>query len=132
MSCKSALYGANTSEQALAVDGVISFGNIIRRFGNAVLLVAGNIVNTGAGYYDIDANFTFEGTATGTATITLYKDGIAIPGAVISHSTEADTVYNATIPALVRNVCCNESTITAVVTGVAVNVLNASVVVKKV
>lgn len=124
---KSLVYAANTATQAVPVNGTINFGNVVRRYG-CDTNVAGGILNvSGIGYYSIDANFEFEGTGTGVAVITLYKDGAAIPGAVAKRSTAADTTYAVTIPTEVRQKCCCESPITAVVSGVAINVTNATI-----
>ena len=66
---------------AVAVDGVIPLGSLIRRYGCDVAL-NGNAVNiTGAGYYDVDASVTVTPAAAGIVTISLYKDGVAVPGA---------------------------------------------------
>lgn len=129
---RSALYSANILSQTLAVGDNISFGNIVRRFGNNINMSGGNVSLQGAGYYDIDTEFTFTAGVAGTAVITLYKDGTAIPGAVASFTAAADSVYTASIPALVRTFCCTQSTITAVLTGVAGTVNNSSVKVVKV
>ena len=132
MSCKSALYMANTQTQVLAVDSVISFGTIIRRFGQNINGSATNVEITGQGYYDVDANFSILGTGTGTATITLYKDGVAIPGASALITT-ADTVRNqVSIPCIIREKCCCASTITAVLSGTGTTITNAAIVVEKV
>lgn len=80
MSCKSALYAAMQTPTAVAVDGVIPLGSLIRRYGCDVAL-NGNAVNiTGAGYYDVDASVTVTPAAAGTVTVTLYKDGVAVLG----------------------------------------------------
>lgn len=131
MSCKSALYGANTSAQTLAVGSTINFGTISRRYGSNIGLSGGNVTVMGSGYYDLDTNFTFLAAA-GTATITLYKDGVAIPGATASITTAANGTYNMSIPAIIRQVCCEESTITAVITGVAVTMNNAAIAIEKI
>ena len=84
MSCKSALYAAMQTPTAVAVDGVIPLGSLIRRYGCDVAL-NGNTVNiTGAGYYDVDASVTVAPAVVGTVTITLFKDGVAVPGATAS------------------------------------------------
>ena len=133
MSCKSCLYAANTNTQAVAVNGVISFGNVVRRFGNNVGISGGNVIMNGAGYYDIDTNITFADTAAGTATIQLYANGTAIPGALAQITTgTANAVHSISIPAVVRNTCCADNIITAVVTGVAISVTNAAIVVEKI
>ena len=128
---KALLYAANTSTQAYVATGtVINFGNVVRRYGSNINLSGGNISVNGSGYYNIDAHFTFNGAA-GTATIQLYKDGVAIPGAVATQVESATGTYAVTIPAVIREVCCCESTITAVISGVAGNVTNAAIVVEK-
>ena len=81
MSCKSALYTAMQTPTAVAVDGVIPLGSLIRRYGCDITL-NGNAVNiVGKGYYDVDTSITVAPTAAGTVTATLYKDGVAVPGA---------------------------------------------------
>ena len=81
MSCKSALYAVLQTPTAVAIDGVIPLGSLIRRYGCDISL-NGNAVNlTGTGYYDVDASITVAPTAAGTVTATLVKDGVAIPGA---------------------------------------------------
>ena len=129
---KSAMYAANTSGQSVAAGGNISFGNIIRRFGCNVNLSGSDVTLRGAGYYDIDAEFVVTASAAGTAAITLYKDGTAIPGAVASFTAATDSVYCISIPALVRTFCCTQSTITAVLTGVAGTISNAAIRVSKI
>lgn len=131
MSCKSAIYAANTNGQTLAVGSTINFGTISRRYGNNLNLSGGNVILLGAGYYDIDTNFTFLAAA-GTATITLYRDGVAIPGATASITTAANGTYSISIPAIIREFCCKEAVITAVITGVAVTMNNAAIAVEKI
>ena len=89
MSCKSALYTALQTPTAVAVDGVIPLGSLIRRYGCDISL-NGNAVNlSGAGYYDVDVSITVAPTAAGTVTATLVKDGVAIPGATASAAAAA-------------------------------------------
>lgn len=132
MSCKSGLYAADLTAQTVAVDGVISFGSIVRRFGCNCGIAGGNVTLTGSGYYNMDADFTFTAGGAGTAVISLYKDGVAIPGATASFTTVANSIYQVSIPAIVRQVCNCETTITAVMTGVAGTINNASIAVEKI
>lgn len=134
MSCKSALYAAMQTPTAVAVGGVIPFGSLIRRYGCDVDL-NGNAVNiTGAGYYDVDASITVAPTAAGTVTVTLYKDGVAVPGATASATAAAaDDVVDLNIPALVRQVCCAAgSALTLVLTGAAATVNNVALRVQRI
>lgn len=133
MSCKSALYAAMQTPTAVAIDGVIPLGSLIRRYGCDVAL-NGNAVNiTGAGYYDVDASVTVTPTAAGTVTITLYKDGVAVPGATASETAAANGTVDLNIPALVRQVCCAAgSALTLVLTGVAATVDNVALRVQRI
>ena len=133
MSCKSALYAAMQTPTAVAVDGVIPLGSLIRRYGCNVAL-NGNAVNiTGAGYYDVDASVTVTPAAAGTVTITLYKDGVAVPGATASETAAANGTVNLSIPPLVRQVCwAAGSALTLVLTGVAATVNNVALRVQRI
>ena len=133
MSCKSALYAAMQTPTAVAVDGVIPLGSLIRRYGCDVAL-NGNAVNiTGAGYYDVDASVTVTPAAAGTVTITLYKDGVAVPGATASETAAANGTVNLCIPPLVRHACCAAgSALTLVLTGAAATVNNVALRVQRI
>lgn len=133
MSCKSALYAAMQTPTAVAVDGVIPLGSLIRRYGCDVAL-NGNAVNiTGAGYYDVDASVTVSPAAAGAVTVTLYKDGVAVPGATASETAAANGTVDLNIPALVRQVCCAAgSALTLVLTGVAATVDNVALRVQRI
>jgi hypothetical protein len=138
MSCKSALYAAMQTPSAVAVGGVIPLGSLIRRYGCDVSL-NGNAVNiTGgnqsAGYYDVDASLTVAPTAVGTVTVTLFKDGVAVPGATASATAAAaDDALDLNITALVRQVCCAAgSALTLVLTGAAASVENVALRVQRI
>lgn len=133
MSCKSALYAAMQTPTAVAVDGVIPLGSLIRRYGCDVAL-NGNAVNiTGAGYYDVDASVTVAPTAAGTVTATLYKDGVAVPGATASAAGAAGAPVVLAFPSLVRQACCAAgSALTLVLTGAAATVNNVALRVQRI
>lgn len=128
---KSALYATNTADQTIPVNGVISFGEPIRRFGNNCHISGGNVVLMGCGYYHFNVGISMQGTAAGTAVITLYKDGIPIPGATAEYSTVSGGVYSTDLSCIVRNTRCCDATVTAVITGISVDVTNASATVVK-
>ena len=132
MSCSAAIYAANTNPQELEIGDIINFGSIVRRFGSALNLSGGNVVINGTGYYDIDANINITGTGTGVVTIRLYKDGVPITGAMANVGTASGTRHSISIPAIVRERCCCESVITAVVSGTACTVEDAAIVVAKI
>ena len=133
MSCKSALYAVMQTPTAVAVDGVIPLGSLIRRYGCDVAL-NGNPVNiTGAGYYDVDASVTVAPTAAGTVTATLYKDGVAVPGATASAAGAAGAPVVLAFPALVRQVrCAAGSALTLVLTGAAATANNVALRVQRI
>lgn len=130
MSCKSVLYATNTTPQNVVSGNIVNFGNIIRRYGCNTNLIGGNAVLLGQGYYDIDASVVVTASAAGTETVTLYKDGIAIPGATATFTVAAGQ-YTLNVPAIVRNYGDETSGITAVYTGVDAIVTNASIKVEK-
>lgn len=134
MSCKSALYTANTGEQAVSVGGTINLGSIVRRFGKCVTLNGTGIIIMEQGYYDVDVSVTADPTAAGTVIVTLYKDGVAVPGATASATASAagDPV-NLSISALIRHCCAfSGTTLTLVLTGAAASVTNVAVTVERI
>lgn len=134
MSCKSAIYTANTTTQPLFVGNTIALGSIIRRFGCSVNLNGNGINLKEPGYYDVKASITAAPTAVGTVTVTLFRNGVAVPGATASASVStANNSVALPIAALVRENCCgDDSTLTLVLTGTNSNVTNVAVVVERV
>lgn len=128
---KSAIYTVNSNVTAVAAGGVIPVGSIVRRFGCNIDVSGQGIITKGNGYYKTNATVSFEGTAAGTATIQLYKDGVAVPGALATRTTADGTVYDVTLIAITRNMDCNASVLTVVVSGVAVDVNNLAITVEK-
>lgn len=143
MSCSSAIYTANTASQTISLTAgqptaVVQPGTVIRRFG-CNLGISGNGVRLeGRGYYDVDANLTLVPAAVGVVTVSLYQDGVAIPGA--SQSVVVSVAGN-TVPinvsAIVRVRCCDPSVLTLVVSTTAalpttVAVSNVGVVAEKI
>lgn len=129
----SIVYAENATTQAFVATGTtVNFGNVVRRYGCNTNVIGGNGVINGSGYYIIHSSVNISGTAGGTATIQLYKDGAPIPGSLIRFTT-ADGVLSAiSLPTVaVRQKCCCESTITAVISGVASNIINATILIEK-
>ena len=96
--------------------------------------ISGNTVNiTGAGYYDVDASVTVAIAAAGTVTATLFKDGVAVPGATASASGAAGAPVVLAFPALVRQACCaSGAALTLVLTGAAATVNNVAMRVQRI
>lgn len=107
--------------------GFGGFGGDVSLNGNAVNL-------TGAGYYDVDASLTVAPAAVGTVTVTLFKDGVAVPGATASATAAAaNDALDLNITALVRQVCCAAgSALTLVLTGAAASVDNVALRVQRI
>lgn len=137
MSCKSALYAAMQTPTAVAVGGVIPLGGLIRRYGCDIAL-NGNAVNIyggreNAGYYDVDASITATLTAAGAVTATLYKDGVAVPGATATATGAASGTVNIDLTALVRQPCCADgAALTLVLSGVEATVDNVALRVQRI
>lgn len=121
MSCKSAIFTANTTAQTVAVGGTLSLGSIIRRYGCDLNLNGSSITINGcndAGYYDVKASVTAAPTAAGTVTAAVSTAGnpVALP-----------------IAALVREFCCgDDAALTLVLSGAAATVSNVAVVVERI
>lgn len=133
MSCKSALYTAMQTPTAVAVNGVIPLGSLIRRYGCDISLNGNAVSITGTGYYDVDASITVAPTAAGTVTATLFRDGVAVPGATATTALAAGTPGTLAFPALVRQACCaSGSALTLVLTGAAATVSNVALRVQRI
>ena len=144
MSCKSAIYTANTSATDITLTAAqptatLPLGTTIRRFGCNLQLSGNNgIITEGQGYYDIDSSVTLTAATAGDYTVTVYADGVAIPGATQSVTAVAGALISFNIPALVRLQCCNSSrTLTLVLSTTAtlpatVTVNNTGIVVEKI
>lgn len=143
MSCKSAIYTASTSPTTITMttaqpSATLPLGTIIRHFGCNVQLSGNGILLDGQGYYDVDASATVTPVTAGDYTLTLYRDGVAVPGATQTITAAAAAAISFNIPALVRLQCCGSSaTLTLALTTTAalpaeVTVNNVGVVVEKI
>lgn len=129
---KSLLYGVNRTLQTVVVGDRVNFGNIVRRYGCNINMTGGEVYISGEGYYNLDASVTVEAGAAGIVTVTLLRDGSIIPGAVVSQTVAVgDTVTLTVPPSVIREKCCGESTITAVISGVTGTISNATIRVVK-
>lgn len=129
--CRAIIYAANTNSQTVDDGRVINFGNIVRRYGCNCNVSGGNVIVSGTGYYEIDTDFTFQSGGDGTAVITLYQDGVEIPGGKASLSVATDLIYAVSVPAVIRQRCGCDSTIRAILSGVSGTFTNAAIVVDK-
>lgn len=134
MSCKSLIYVAMQTPTAVAVNGIIPLGTIVRRYGCNCNLNGNGIAINGQGYYDVDVSVEAVPDAAGTVTIQLLKDGVAVPGATAAATVAAvaNTVTLA-FPATVRLGCCSTgSVLTLLLTGAASTVNNVAARVEKI
>lgn len=123
MGCPSEIYTVNKNV-AVAENGTVPFGTIVRRYGRNVQMDGTGIVLVGAGYYDIDVTMTYAPTAEGDVTLQLLQDGTPIPGASVTVAASAASNVALPVSTVVRNFgCCNTTVITAQVSaaGTAVN-----------
>ena len=119
---------------AVAVNGIIPLGTIVRRYGCNCNLNGNGIAINGQGYYDVDVSVEAVPDAAGTVTVQLLKDGVAVPGATAAATVAAvaNTVTLA-FPATVRLGCCSTgSVLTLLLTGAASTVNNVAARVEKI
>lgn len=129
---KSLIQTVNPSTQAVAVDGIIPLGSVLRRYGCNCRLSGNAIELCGCGYYLVDAAFTVEPTAIGDVVVALYADGSQIPAAVGSgNAATAAAPVTVPITTTVRLREDGTTSLTFVLTNGAGNVTNASARVEK-
>lgn len=134
MSCKSLIYTAMQTPTAVAVNGIIPLGTIVRRYGCNCNLNGNGIAINGQGYYDVDVSVEAVPDAAGTVTVQLLKDGVAVPGATAAATVAAvaNTVTLA-FPATVRLGCCSTgSVLTLLLTGAEATVSNVALRVQRI
>lgn len=133
MSCKSLIYTAMQTPTAVAVNGIIPLGTIVRRYGCNCNLNGNGIAINGQGYYDVDVSVEAVPDAAGTVTVQLLKDGVAVPGATAAATVAAvaNTVTLA-FPATVRLGCSTGSVLTLLLTGAASTVNNVALRVQRI
>ena len=133
---KAAMYVVNNATQEVAVNGTINPGSIIRRFGQCIGLSGNGIQLNSGGYYSVNSSISLSATEAGEVTVSVFKNGIAIPGATATvTAAAAGDILNLSIDTLIRKFECGynpgPTSLTFVVTGVPVTVTNiASVIIK--
>lgn len=134
MSCKSLIYTAMQTPTAVAVNGIIPLGTIVRRYGCNCNLNGNGIAINGQGYYDVDVSVEAVPDAAGTVTVQLLKDGVAVPGATAAATVAAAAdVVTLAFPATVRLGCFSTgSVLTLLLTGAASTVNNVAARVEKI
>lgn len=121
-----------TTPIAVEAGSTLPLGTIIRRFGNNINMSGTGINIEGAGYYKVDASVSILATAAGNATVALYKDGVAVPGAEATVTLAVGDYETVSFPAFVRLQCCAaSSTLTLVMSETGGTVDNVALTVEK-
>lgn len=96
-------------------------GTSVVESGCSLTLNASSITINKSGLYHLSADISFIPTAAGTFIVQLYKDGVALPCAIVQDTAETGNVFAAHIETdICVNACCvNKPQITLVVSGVA-------------
>lgn len=128
---RSAIYTANATANAVAVGDLIPLGSTSRRYGCNLRQDGNGITATGAGYYLVTMSATVAPTAAGAVTITGQKDGVAIIGATATSTAAAGAATDLAFSTIVRNIGCDSSILSFVLTGAAATVSNFAVSVVK-
>jgi hypothetical protein len=128
---KSAIYTANAVASTVAVGDIIPLGSTSRRYGCNLRQDGNGITATGAGYYLVMMSATVAPTAAGAVTITGQKDGVAIIGATATSTAAAGAATDLAFSTVVRNIGCDSSILSFVLTGAAATVSNFAVSVVK-
>lgn len=115
---KSAIYTALTTSTVVEPGNLVPMGYVQRQYGYALHANGTNIMITEPGYYNVDVFATYVGTA-GDVTLSLYKDGVAVPGATDTETVAtAETQYRASsFGAIVRVYCCAGAQLSVVASG---------------
>lgn len=128
---KSIIYTTNVTASAVAVGDLIPLGSTSRRYGCNLRQDGNGITATGAGYYLVTMSATAAPTAAGAVTITGQKDGVAIIGATATSTAAAGAATDLAFSTVVRNIGCDSSILSFVLTGAAATVSNFAVSVVK-
>lgn len=127
-----AIYLINTTAQSAPANSTIILPVIARRLGCSLHPTSSGVLTNHMGYYNVTGTMTFTTPTAGLASLAVYQNGVAVPGATVSVTTGDTTSVNTltvTVPIRVR--CGESSTITLVNAGVAANITSASLEVSR-
>lgn len=130
---RSLIQTTNTTSSAVALNGTIPLGSVLRRFGCNCRLNGNKIEIEGTGYYTVTATVTLQPEAAGAVSVALYENNVAVPSAVATGTAAAigDDV-TLTIVTTVRETCCEgASSLALVLTEGPSTVTNVSLRVEK-
>lgn len=123
---------ALTNASVVTIGTAVPVGNIQRRIGNCIYASGNTVTINKPGFYKVDIDATFVGTA-GNVILSLNNNGNIVPGATVSQTigTAATELHSAHIGTIVRVFCHNPAILTLVSSGAStptVNTMNISVV----
>lgn len=130
---RSLIQTTNTTSSAVALNGTIPLGSVLRRFGCNCRLNGNKIEIEGTGYYTVTATVTLQPEAAGAVSVALYENNVAVPSAVATGTAAAigDDV-TLTIVTTVRETCCEgASSLALILTEGASTITNVSMRVEK-
>lgn len=103
---RSLIQTVNQSEQAVAVNGILALGTVVRRYGRDLRLSGNGIEADGTGYFSVTASVSIAPTAAGPVTVALYDNGVQVPGAIAYATGTEGAPVNLAIVATIRRGCC--------------------------
>lgn len=128
----SVLYAINTVGGSIAANTTIPL-TITRRKCPIYTLSGSGIQIEKAGYYRVSGSITFTVPTAGDVELTLLRDATPIAGATSSLTAAVTTTYTLPIDAVIRVLCHEgEPTIYLLNSGVAITLINASLVIEDV
>lgn len=130
---RSLIQTSNQTSQAVANNGIIGLGSVLRRFGCNCKLSGNAIELEGVGYYTLTASVSVTPTASGPVTVSFYNDGVQIPGAIAYTTGTEGSPVNVSLISTVKQGCrCyGTNAITCVLEEGAGTVNNISVRIEK-
>ena len=134
---KNSIYVGSNTTASVNANGIVPLTTIVhRQNGNntSEIDLVGNAVAIETGCrcrprYNVDASITFNAATAGTATLSIYQDGVLIPFTTKSETITTPTteLRTITIPAAILTNRCSTTAITIVNTGtIGLNVTNVS------
>lgn len=127
---KSMLFIHNTTDNAVAANGVIPLGSAVHGYGCGIEL-AGNAITLSPGYYLVNASIVATAVAAGVVTADIYINSVGSDNEA-SVTAAANDLVTLPVSAVVRVPCGATSTISFVNEGGAVTVNNISAEVVKI
>lgn len=101
------IYAANQTSQAVTAGGSPAIGSAVRKSGCAFRTTTTGVEAVCCGNVSIDAGVTVAPTAEGTVTLTLLRNGTAVPGATASAQAAAGAAVALSVSAIAKGRYCS-------------------------